>query len=459
MKVIRFLFRFIPGIVFIFSGFVKAVDPLGFTYKFNDYFTAFHLDFLSGLALPLAMILSSFELLIGFLLIAGYCRKFAAWSLLLFMSAFTALTLVLALLNPVSDCGCFGDALVLTNWQTFFKNLILLPFAVLVFASRRKPALYGRWIHDGAIALVVFSLILLFSAANYRHLPLIDFRPFSIGTLISEKMEVPSDAPVDVYETTLIYREKASGREEVFTLENYPKDTASWEFVDARSILVSKGFEPEIHDFTISDSYDNDVTGDILGSEQPVLLMISYNLANAREGALEKAAGWDELASYSSDLSFYALTASTGETVRAVNAALGTELDFYSADEIMLKTVIRSNPGFVLLRDGVIIGKWAGRDFPAVDELKPEWREQISQIASQVEDFASEEDMEEFYFPEEEQAVLKVAPKVVSYLTTAEMQLHKWELVILFSLVLLALLVLLRFNRKDAVPAYNYKKG
>ena len=138
MKYIRLISRLIVGMVFIFSGFVKAVDPLGSAYKFADYFTAFKLGFLEFLALPLGIFLSAFELILGLTLILGYRRKTVFQILMWFMSFFTLLTFILAIFNPVTDCGCFGDALILTNWQTFFKNVVLMVFVSILYFGRNS---------------------------------------------------------------------------------------------------------------------------------------------------------------------------------------------------------------------------------------------------------------------------------------------------------------------------------
>ena len=141
MKTLRTFSRLLIGVVFIFSGFVKAVDPMGSTYKFIDYFNAFHLSFLEGLALPLAIVLSSIELVLGVSLLLGYRMKITSWIVLLFIAFFTVLTFILAIFNPVSDCGCFGDALILTNWQTFYKNVLLKISILLKFQAKCKKTI------------------------------------------------------------------------------------------------------------------------------------------------------------------------------------------------------------------------------------------------------------------------------------------------------------------------------
>jgi uncharacterized membrane protein YphA (DoxX/SURF4 family) len=254
MKYIRLLSRILLGVVFIFSGFVKAVDPLGSAYKFADYFTAFKLGFLEFLALPMGVFLSAFELVLGITLILGYRKRMVYAVTFWFMLFFTLLTFILALFNPVSDCGCFGDALILTNWQTFLKNVVLMVFVLILWVPRKSLAPGGAVIREWMVIGGLYVLVAFFSFWNYQHLPLLDFRPYDVGTVIREKMTIPEGMPVDEYETRLIYRNKKTGESSNFTMENYPRDTLLWEFEDSESKLVKKGYEPPIHDFAMMDA-------------------------------------------------------------------------------------------------------------------------------------------------------------------------------------------------------------
>ncbi|MFZ5940660.1 MAG: BT_3928 family protein [Bacteroidota bacterium] len=448
MKILRYLIRLVPGLLFVFSGFVKAVDPLGSAYKFSDYFSAFHLGFLEPVSLVLAFCLSSLELVIGVSLIIGYCRRLTAWALLVFMSFFTVLTFVLALTNPVSDCGCFGDAVILSNWETFFKNIILLPFVIFLFIDRKRETGNVFFIHQAYGVATVFLLTVLFSWYSYRHLPVIDFRPFSVGTSIPESMELPPDAPVDQYETRLFYRNVASGKVEEFTLENYPRDTTEWKFDDAVSVLISSGYEPPIHDFAILDANGTSLTESILESPDPVLLMISYNLDGARKEDVQKADAWADLAAFAGDLSFYAITASTAQLVDELRNDAGIDLEFCAADEIMLKTVIRSNPGFVLIRNGIIEGKWAGRDFPAVGEVNPSWPEELSRINDELTRFYAGESDSENIFPEMAPAPIEAGASLYGKLLTMREGTGNATVLIMAGLCLILLIMLSVFNRK-----------
>jgi len=388
MKYFKVLSRMILGIIFIFSGFVKSVDPMGSAYKFSDYFNAFGLGFLEDLTLPLGIFLSAFELVLGLTLILGYRRRIVYWVLMWFMSFFTLLTFFLALFNPVSDCGCFGDALILTNWQTFFKNVVLMVFVFALYFSRKAEMETGKALAEWIVVFILFAGISWFSVWNWMHLPLIDFRPYDVGTVIQDEMVIPDGAPVDEYETTLIYRNKESEKSEIFSIDNYPRDTLVWEFESSDSKLVRKGYEPPIHDFAIMDEYGTDLAGEILSDRGYSLLMISYNLSKAREDALLKARDWSQLEILTGDFAFYAVTASPTDQVESISSYLGLGYGFKTADEIMLKTMVRSNPGFLLLKNGTIIGKWGSRNFPSIEELDPGWIELIGNAAAPMDEEA-----------------------------------------------------------------------
>ncbi|OFY89845.1 MAG: hypothetical protein A2236_03880 [Bacteroidetes bacterium RIFOXYA2_FULL_33_7] len=211
MRTIRLISRLFVGLLFTFSGFVKSVDPLGSTYKFTDYFTAFGMGWAESLSLPLAIILSTAEFIVGLNLIFGFRIKISAWLALLFMAFFTPLTLVLAIDNPVTDCGCFGDALILTNWKTFWKNIIILIPTLIVFFGRAKIKSYFSTIAQWSISVFLIVLIVGFQFYNLKHLPVIDFRPYSVGSYLPDKMVYPENAAPDEYKTLFYYKNTKTG--------------------------------------------------------------------------------------------------------------------------------------------------------------------------------------------------------------------------------------------------------
>ena len=379
MKILQGISRLVLGLLFLFSGFVKALDPLGSSYKFSDYFNAFGMGFLENISLPLGIFLAAFELVLGLVLILGYQKKKTYLVLFLFMSFFTILTFILALTNPVTDCGCFGDALVLTNWQTFFKNLIFMGFVLILFRSRRRAenVLSGRL--ESSMIILFFLGCFLLSLTALRHLPVLDFRPYKVGTHIPSAMIIPEGEAVDEYSTILIYRNLENGENEEFTIENYPQDTLKYEFVTSESQLVSKGYEPPIHDFGIIDPEGFDVSDELLSFKGYSLLMASYDLARADQEMLAAGNDWFELQRFASDFKFIPVTASSSGIIEDISDDLGLDYEFYAGDEIMIKTMIRSNPGLILLKNGTIIAKWSTRDFPSMAEWNGKWPELIQQ--------------------------------------------------------------------------------
>jgi uncharacterized membrane protein YphA (DoxX/SURF4 family) len=357
MKTIRLICRIITALVFMFSGFIKAIDPHGFAYKLHDYFQAFHIDFLQFLSLPLSMLICLAEFLGGFAILTGLKQKSGIWIVFLLTMFFTPLTLVLAIFNPVSDCGCFGDAIKLTNWQTFGKNIILLIFVLVLFSERKKTVTIFKSVTEWTITGFVALLFILFSAFNLRYLPVIDFLPYRAGTNIESKMKIPEGSASDQYSVSFIY-EKNGVRKE-FTINDYPASDTSWKFIDQKSVLIKKGYEPPIHDFSIVDLNNENITGKVLSDKGYSLLMISKKLADVNHNKLKK--GFD-LGAYciNNGISFYILTAS-GKS-EAIN--FGSNLPFCFTDETALKTMIRSDPGYILLRNGTIIGKWSSANVP-----------------------------------------------------------------------------------------------
>ena len=366
MKNIRMLSRVLVGIVFVFSGFVKAVDPLGSTYKFIDYFNAFQIGFLEPVAFPLAILLSSFELVLGISLLLAYRMKISSLLVLLFMSFFTLLTFILALTNPVHDCGCFGDALILTNWQTFWKNIVIMLFTMVIFLGRHSysPVRHPRT--EWGILVVFFSGVVLLSVYCHNHLPILDFRPYRVGTYIPDAMRIPEGAPESVFETRLYYRNRETGKEKEFTMENFPRDTLKWEFVDAHTELISEGYEPPIHDFNIMAPDGSEITEDIIHYKGYTFFLVAYNAMKANTKALKDANDYYRLAQAMPDVRFFAVSSTLRDDLDSLRTALGLEYDFSQADEITLKTIVRSNPGLVLIKNGTIVAKWAHRDFPGM---------------------------------------------------------------------------------------------
>jgi uncharacterized membrane protein YphA (DoxX/SURF4 family) len=360
MNLLTKISRLVVGFVFVFSGFVKGIDPMGSAYKLNDYFSAFHLAFLDSLALPLSILLCTTEFLAGMMLISGSCTKTASWLVTLFMVIFTPLTLFLALFNPVSDCGCFGDAIHMTNWETFFKNIIISAFVIVIFI-RRNDKNVSLKTRDGIMAIGLFIIVfLIFIHSNLRNLPLIDFRPYKTGTNLPEGMTIPPYAPANKYDTRFIYEK--DGIEKEFTLSDYPANDTTWKFVDQKSVLVSKGFTPPIHDFSLTTKEGTDLTEKITGFRGYTLLMITRKIEEAKLRDITKGLKAGDIAE-GHKISFYIVTASENRKAEALSA----DYNVLFCDETTLKTVIRANPGFVLLHNGTVAAMWSVASLPSFE--------------------------------------------------------------------------------------------
>ncbi len=354
--------RFVLGGVFVFSGFVKVIDPFGFFYKLQDYVTAFGMSawlptfllFMAGVAL------SVIEFYVGVCLVLGIHKRVSSTMALVLIGFMTPLTFYIALTNPVSDCGCFGDAWVLTNWETFGKNIVLLAAALSVFKWRvdiiRFISRKIEWMFSMYTILFIFAL----SFYCLRNLPVIDFRPYKIGVNIKESMEIPADAKPTVYDTRFILEKE--GKRQEFTLENYPDST--WTFVETRNVVKEKGYEPPIHDFALLTlSTGEDITEEVLTNGGYTFLLIAHRIEEADDSNIDLI---NEIYDYSVEhgYGFYALTSSPEEEVLLWSDRTGAEYPFCQTDDITLKTIIRSNPGLLLLKGGTILNKWSDNNLP-----------------------------------------------------------------------------------------------
>jgi len=358
--------RYILGLVFIFSGFVKAVDPWGGAYKIQDYFTAFDLPELQHLALFLSFLQAAVEFGVGVCLLIGIYRRVNSILVLIIMVFMTPLTLYLAIANPVTDCGCFGDALVITNWQTFYKNIILLIAAVIVFMwYRRMTPWFSRKAYFYA-AFWIYLFIIGVSFYCFYYLPALDFRPYKIGANIPEKMQVPENAEHDVYDVRLIYSK--DGKQKEFTIDDYPKGDSTWTFVDSQSRLVKKGYQPLIHDFSITTAEGEEITSDVLSDSSYTFLLITRKLTKANDTNVDKINDIFDF-SKTKGYNFYAVTSSLPDEIKEWNANTGAEYPFCTMDDITLKTIIRSNPGLLLIKNGTIVKKWPNTCLPDIDQL------------------------------------------------------------------------------------------
>ena len=308
----------------------------------------------------MSVLLAVLEFAVGMHLLLGIKRRFTTRLALLIMLVMTPLTLYLALTNPISDCGCFGDALVLTNWQTFGKNVVLLtcaivlmitPWAMVRFLTKKMEWTLSNYCIVFALALAGYCLATL---------PIIDFRPYKIGNNIREGMEIPEGAKPTIFDTRFIMEK--DGVKQTFTVDNYPDST--WTFVSAETVVVEKGYEPPIHDFVMESlETGEDITDEVLDDPGYTFLLITHRTEEADEGNIDLI---NELYEYclENGYKFYALSSSSAEAIELWRDRTGAEYPFCIMDDITLKTMVRSNPGLMLIKGGVILNKWPDSQLP-----------------------------------------------------------------------------------------------
>lgn len=359
--------RFILAVTFIFSGYVKAIDPLGTLYKLKDYAAAMALnDILPDWALVIvAIALGALEFSLGVFMLFAVRRHMVSKLTLALMSVMTALTVWIYIADPVKDCGCFGDALKLTNGETLLKNIVLIACATLVAWRPVDMARFISRTNQWIVRYYTITYIVVTSVYCLYTLPIFDFRPYRVGTNIKQGMEIPEGAEQPEFESTFILRKNGVTHE--FTLDNYPDST--WEYVDTKTVQTKKGYEPPIHDFAITtNDTGEDITDQVLTKKGYTFLLVSPRLAVADDSNFGDI---DQIYEYAEEngVDFFCLTASTNEDIERWRELTGAEYTFCNADETTLKTMIRSNPGLILLKDGTIIGKWSHNALPQTDDL------------------------------------------------------------------------------------------
>lgn len=359
--------RFVLAATFIFSGYVKAIDPLGTLYKLKDYAAAMSLNGLlpDWVLVGVAIALGALEFALGVFMLFAVRRHAVSRITLAFMAAMTVLTLWIFVADPVKDCGCFGDALKLTNGETLLKNIVLIACAALV---AWRPVDMARFIsrsNQWIVRYYTVAYIVITSVYCLYTLPIFDFRPYHVGMNIKQGMEIPEGAEQPEFESTFLLKKNGETRE--FTLDNYPDST--WEYVDTRTVQTKKGYEPPIHDFALTScDTGEDITEQVLTKKGYTFLLVSPRLAVADDSNFGDI---DQIYEYAEEngADFYCVTASANDEIERWRDLTGAEYQFCNADETTLKTMIRSNPGLMLLKDGTIIGKWSHNALPQTDDL------------------------------------------------------------------------------------------
>ncbi len=381
-KLTLWICRILVGSVFIFSGLIKANDPIGFAYKLEEYFLVFNLNFLNTISVWLAIFLCALEIIFGSLLILGFKGKKIAWGLLLLIIFFTFLTFYSAFFEVVTSCGCFGDAIPLTPWQSFIKDLILLAFILLLFKYRNEitPVVKSSFTRG-----LISTFIVIFSFGigiyTYNYLPFIDFLPYKIGNNIPEQMTLPEGEEPDVYEHIYSLENTNSGETKEVTDKEYMEqemwEDEDWEIVgDPKSKLVKKGYEVPISDLFISDNEGNDVTEEVINEPYPNLIVVSTRVEDLGPFDIKALDRINQTVKELSDeynLRGIFLSASSMDEVYYLNEQLGFVLETYYADAVPLKSMVRSNPGVLLLQNGDVLNKWSKKSFPSKKELEKQY--------------------------------------------------------------------------------------
>ena len=367
--------RAIVGLLFIFSGLIKANDPLGFGYKLQEYFEVFHISFLNDYAVLLAILLCTLEIVLGALLLLGFWSSKVAWGLLIIIIFFTFLTFYSAFFEVVTSCGCFGDAIPLTPWQSFSKDVILLILILQLFLRRTKilPVIAGKKAQQ-FIAGLVLILSLGFGLFTYSYLPILDFLPYKIGNNIPQLMITPPGAAPDVYEITYNLKNKSSDETKSMTDKEYLKTQIwkdkNWEIIgDPVSKLIKKGFDLKIKDLKITDNQGTDYNHEILENPYYNMVIVAYDLSKSDATGIGNLNALAINAAENYNIRTVLLTSNSAQDAELFSKKNKLVMEVFYADGIPLKSMVRANPGILLLKNGTVINKWHFRSMPSYDEL------------------------------------------------------------------------------------------
>lgn len=366
--------RIFVGLLFIFSGLIKVNDPTGFAIKLEEYFVVFGTEFFSPMAVGLSIFICAFEVLLGVALLFGAEIKKVAWGLLLLIVFFTFLTFYSAYFNKVTDCGCFGDAIKLTPWQSFSKDLILLVFILIIFLKKDtiEPLLSAKVSWGLIIGTFVASGYL--GLHCYNHLPTIDFLPYKIGNSIPEQMKIPPGAEPDVFQVMYTLKNVRTGELKEIDDKQYIStgiwEDKNWEYISTSDpILVKKGYTPKIKNLRITDEDGNDYTEDIIAGTNYTILVVEGNLAET-DTSTQRAINQIALGAEEYNIRTVGITSATALEAEKFKHEVNAYYEFYFLDATEIKSMIRSNPGMLLLKNGVVINKWHYNDIPTYAELK-----------------------------------------------------------------------------------------
>jgi len=360
-KIMINVLRFTYGGFLIFSGSIKILDPLGFSYKLQEYFEVFEMEWLVPLTLGLSILVCVFEIFIGLFLLYGVHVKKTMYANLILMLGFTFLTFYSAYFNAVTDCGCFGDFMKLEPWFSFQKDIVLLivSLALFFYQSNIIPLFNVRSTNR---SLIISLLIVLFVPVHaLSHLPFIDFRAYKLNSSITEGIKLPDDAKKDIYDDVWYY--EVDGEVKEFSTSQKPWEIEGSTFKDRVSKLISKGDEPPIHDFDIIDDVNGvDMTDSILNMER-VILVVSYDIEKTHiRGHVQIDKFISNSLAY--NIPIYGLSSSSENDVKIKLSKSDLNYPYFLVDQTTLKTMVRANPGVFVLENGVVVNKWHWRDVP-----------------------------------------------------------------------------------------------
>ncbi len=366
MSVLRAISRVILGLTFLFSGFVKVIDPVGVGLIIEEYFKIAGFGSFPFFYQTMGVMLSGSEMLLGITVLLGLRMRLSCIVMFGYLSFFTVITFFLAIFNPISDCGCFGEAVKLTNWQTFYKNLVLMLFGIVLLLQRDKfipiAPVKWEWIFTGGFA----AFIAILSFYSFRNLPMIDFMEFKVGTNIRERLNFVSQKDDISFETTLIYSK--NGRKYEFTIDNLPDST--YTFVDSKTKEVSRSRLRQPLDFAVTDDAGNYITDSLLSLKGPLFIAVSPFIETMRTGAIKRLSLFYDSVK-ARDYHFIMLTGSSQNNINIAVDENNIDFDIFSSDFKTLYALNRSNGGVVYMKDGVVISKWSSHSLPvkSIDKI------------------------------------------------------------------------------------------
>lgn len=378
-NILIWIARIFTGALFVFSGLIKANDPLGFSYKLEEYFQVFQMDFLNSYSVIIAILLCSIEIILGALLLIGVWKRQVMLGLLLLILFFTFLTFYSAFFEVVTSCGCFGDAIPLTPWQSFTKDLILLTLIIFLYINRNaiQPTIgdaYTKNIVTAGVAIISIGI----GIYTFNFLPVLDFLPYKVGNNLPELMRIPPGAVLDEYETRYKLKNKLTNEEREMSDKEYLKTEIwkdeNWKIIgDPQTNLIKKGYEAPISDLIISDENGIENTDLIIENPEYNLIIVAYDLSNTNPGALKKLNDLAEEVAKEFAIRTVILTSSSSQVAQTLSSDLDLKTEFFYADAVPLKSMVRANPGLLLMKNGTVIDKWSHHLTPSFEKLSDKY--------------------------------------------------------------------------------------